>query len=73
MRLLIDGCPSRPFTIDTIAPEKDRSAGRLPIVRKITRRNYGQPVAVVEEEVSSANCDRQFAGRRKKEELNSIG
>lgn len=39
-RLLIDGHPSRPFSMSTMAPKKALEQDRAEIVRKVSRRRY---------------------------------
>jgi len=46
-RLLIDGMPSRPFSMQTYAPNIAPSPERAAIIRRVSQRRYaGQPAAV---------------------------
>jgi hypothetical protein len=55
MRLLIDGLPSRPFSMRTVAPSTPRDAAeRFEIVRRVSRRRYARPVAEVSREIERA-------------------
>ena len=54
VRLLIDGMPSRPFTIQTLEPDADGKESRLAVVRRVTRHRYGQPADRVEEQIARA-------------------
>ncbi|MCB9807822.1 hypothetical protein H6770_01045 [Candidatus Peribacteria bacterium] len=44
-RLLIDGLPSRPFSMQTLVPRKAPDAGRIDVIRKTSRHRYGRRVA----------------------------
>ena len=50
-RLLHDGLPSRPFSLQTLKPQPARSRVRSDRVRRSSRRQYAQPVNIVESEV----------------------
>jgi hypothetical protein len=55
VRLLIDGLPSRPFSMRTVAPSTPRDAAeRFEIVRRVSRRRYARPVAEVSREIERA-------------------
>ncbi len=52
IRLLIDGMPSRPFTMRTLPPPSGHAeSGRAAIIRALSRRRYARPRRQVEEEV----------------------
>ncbi len=52
IRLLIDGMPSRPFTMRTLPPPSGHSEReRANIIRALSRRRYARPRRQVEEEV----------------------
>lgn len=51
-RLLIDGQPSRPFSMRTLPPAPPRrDPGRGEVIRRCSRRRYARPAAAVEEEI----------------------
>jgi hypothetical protein len=55
VRLLIEGSPSRPFSLRTLSPgpvpvDAERSA----VIRKVSRRRYGRAAAGVEREIATA-------------------
>jgi hypothetical protein len=53
VRLLIDGMPSRPFTMETLPPRATRPDARRPqIIRRTSRHRYTRPAHLVEEEVN---------------------
>jgi Type IV secretion-system coupling protein DNA-binding domain len=55
VRLLIDGLPSRPFSMRTVSPSTPRDAAeRFEIVRRVSRRRYARPVADVSREIERA-------------------
>jgi hypothetical protein len=58
-RLLIDGQPSRPFTLRTLPPVTPTRGNehRPATIRRYCRQRYGRPVASVEQEIARA-----FAG-----------
>ncbi len=52
IRLLIDGMPSRPFTLRTLPPPTvHRDPGRSEIIRGLSRRRYARPRSQVEDDV----------------------
>ena len=54
-RLLIDGMPSRPFSMQTLAPKTHRpDERRSAIIRRSSRQRYARPVAAVEAEIHTA-------------------
>lgn len=55
-RLLIDGQPSRPFTLRTLRPFAPASGNdqRPRIIRNYCRQRYGRPIANVENEIAAA-------------------
>lgn len=52
VRMLIDGMPSRPFTIRTLEPDAHSRENRLPVIRRVTRHRYGQPATKVDEQIT---------------------
>jgi hypothetical protein len=42
-RLLIEGMPSRPFSIQTLPPPQPEAAGRAALVRDVSRRRHSSP------------------------------
>ncbi len=50
-RLLIDGMPSRPFSLRTLAPLHGGDQTRLPIIRNTSRHRYGRLARDVEREI----------------------
>jgi hypothetical protein len=54
-RLLIDGQPSRPFSMRTLPPQPHRlDERRAAIIRRTSRQRYGRPSAHVEREIQAA-------------------
>ena len=53
-RLLVDGMPSRPFSMETMPPPRTAGRGRAEIVRRTSRHRYARPADQVEEEVRAA-------------------
>jgi hypothetical protein len=54
-RLLIDGTPSRPFSMRTLPPPaKSRDERRPEIIRSYCRRRYTRPDSEVEAQVRAA-------------------
>lgn len=51
VRLLIDGTPSRPFSMRTLAPTAPLDSQRSGIIRRTSRQRYGRPVHHVETEI----------------------
>jgi hypothetical protein len=52
VRLLINGMPSRPFSMRTLPPPKYRlDPKREAIIRRYSRQRYGQEAAKVEQEI----------------------
>ena len=49
-RLLIDGMPSRPFSMETMPPPRV-VAGRADVVRRTSQHRYTRPAAAVEQEI----------------------
>ncbi|TWT84783.1 AAA-like domain protein [Planctomycetes bacterium CA13] len=43
-RLLVDGMPSKPFSMQTMPPAKLRGADRSEIIRRTSRRQYSRPI-----------------------------
>lgn len=55
VRLLIDGQPSRPFSMQTLPPPVQRGdPGRPLIVRRTSRQRYARPITRVEAEIAAA-------------------
>jgi hypothetical protein len=55
LRLLIDGMPSRPFSIETLPPPRpDEKRVRSMIIRRTSRHRYTRPAAQVEAEIRQA-------------------
>jgi hypothetical protein len=50
LRLLIDGTPSRPFSMETVPPPK-MTPERSQIIRRASRHRYARPAAQVEAEI----------------------
>lgn len=54
-RLLIDGMPSRPFSIETLPPPRhNENHMRSTIIRRTSRHRYTRPAALVEAEIREA-------------------
>ena len=53
-RLLVDGMPSRPFSLETIPPPLPADPARAAIIRRTSRHRYARPAARVEQELSAA-------------------
>lgn len=51
VRLLIDGLPSRPFSIRTLPPDDVQVSGRLPVIRRVSRHRYARSASAVEREI----------------------
>ena len=54
IRLLIDGTPSRPFSIRTLPPADGFDPKRPTIIRKVSRHRYARPAHQVEKEIQEA-------------------
>lgn len=54
VRLLIDGNPSRPFSMRTLPPGRHFDPDRPGIIRRFTQQRYCRPVAHVEKEIAAA-------------------
>jgi hypothetical protein len=54
VRLLINGHPSRPFSMQTLSPRSVREPHRPEIIRRHSRHRYGRPAAEVEKEIAAA-------------------
>ncbi len=54
VRLLIDGLPSRPFSLRTAAPTQPSEARRSDIIRRASRRQYARPVEEVAKTIEHA-------------------
>lgn len=53
-RLLIDGMPSRPFSMRTIPPEESAARSRLQVIRKTSRHRFGRPASEVERAIATS-------------------
>jgi hypothetical protein len=54
-RLLVDGMPSRPFSMETLPPPRtDERHDRAAVIRRTSRHRYTRPAALVEAEIRSA-------------------
>jgi len=51
VRLLIDGQPSRPFSLETLPPPSSEDRRRAAIIRAVSRRRYARPAPAVEQEI----------------------
>ena len=51
-RLLVDGMPSKPFSMETIPPKKNRRDSRSDKTRRASRRRYARPIADVQQQVA---------------------
>ena len=58
-RLLVDGLPSQPFSMQTLAtpPANRRDARRPEVIRRVSRHRYARPASDVRRQVEGA-----FAG-----------
>ncbi len=54
VRLLIDGLPSRPFSMQTLTPTAATARDRPNIIRRTSRQRYARPAAEVEKEIAAA-------------------
>lgn len=53
MRLLIDGMPSKTFSLDTLPPPPfTEDPAHLEKILKVNRQRYSQPVEIVEEKIN---------------------
>ena len=50
-RLLIDGMPSRPFSLRTLPPDAVMDSGRAAIIRRVSRHRYGSPANRVQADI----------------------
>jgi len=55
-RLLVDGMPSKPFSMQTLPPNGRSREDRTAIVRKVARWRYARPLSQVE-----SQSERQLA------------
>ena len=55
-RLLVDGMPSKPFSMQTLPPVGRSLEDRTSIVRKVSRRRYARPLSQV-----TSQLERQLA------------
>ncbi len=57
LRLLIDGMPSRPFSIATLPPRSSpKHRASLATIRSVSHRRYGRPPDQVAQEIERAFC-----------------
>ncbi len=54
VRLLIDGQPSRPFSLRTLPPPVQQDRERPHIIRQYSRQRYARPIPRVEQEIQRA-------------------
>ncbi len=54
MRLLIEGTPSRPFSMRTLPPSRTIDSERPAIIRRVSRHRYAKPIEQVEDEIKKA-------------------
>jgi hypothetical protein len=54
VRLLIEGHPSRPFSLRTLPPPDQHDLNRPNIIRRTSRHRYSQPAKRVEQEIQKA-------------------
>jgi Helicase HerA, central domain/TraM recognition site of TraD and TraG len=54
VRLLVEGMPSRPFSMRTLAPGAPADRERPGIIRRTSRQRYARPLAQVEREIAAA-------------------
>jgi hypothetical protein len=53
-RLLVDGLPTRPFTMETLPPPVALTTDRTEIVRRASQRRYARPAETVAQEIQQA-------------------
>jgi len=51
IRLLVDGMPSRPFSMQTLPPRVSRNTTRSETIRKTSRHRYARPIKEVEHQI----------------------
>ncbi len=52
VRLMIDGIPSKPFSVNTLPPPKiEQEPGRVALLRSLSRERYAQPRVTVEDRI----------------------
>jgi len=52
MRLMIDGMPSKPFSVSTLPPPQyEQDANRLDVLRRLSRERYAEEREVVEDKI----------------------
>ena len=54
VRLLVEGMPSRPFSMRTLAPGATADRERPAIIRRTSRQRYARPLDEVEREIAAA-------------------
>ena len=55
VRLLVDGMPSRPFSMETLPPPpREERRVRAAIIRRTSRHRYARPADQVEREIAGA-------------------
>lgn len=79
-RLMIDGVPSKPFSVSTLPPpEYKQDKGRVDTLRKLTRERYAEKRSVVEDKINrwaasaaEAKSLQKSAGKAKEKEDEEI-
>lgn len=52
VRLMVDGMPSKPFSVGTLPPaEHEQDKGRIDTIRKLSRERYAEERSIVEDKV----------------------
>lgn len=54
VRLLVDGSPSKPFSMRTLPPTRNRDPERAIIIRRASRHRYCRPASAVAQEIQTA-------------------
>ncbi|MDD3896643.1 MAG: type IV secretion system DNA-binding domain-containing protein [Candidatus Peribacteraceae bacterium] len=73
-RLMIDGMPSRPFSVSTLPPPVyEQDADRLEVLRRLSRERYSEKREIVEEKIlkwaaGSAEAKKEVLAREKGKE-----
>lgn len=68
-RLMIDGVPSKPFSVDTLPPpEYEKDPERVETLRKLSRQRYAEKREVVEEKImrwAASTAEAQASSKKK--------
>jgi hypothetical protein len=64
MRMLLDGEPSRPFSIRTTLPFVEGDEARALEVRASSREKYGRPRSLVEKEIAASLASPEIQRKR---------